>query len=100
FIEDERLQGMIDLLYREAKRMMAIGDAEGAQKKCLKALRFEGCKSRAADAKMAAHPPVPPRTTLERRTAEARARTRGRLDTFTHTFIHDRVVVRQTASMS
>ncbi|KAF4692003.1 putative tubulin polyglutamylase ttll9 [Perkinsus olseni] len=100
FIEDERLQGMIDLLYREAKRMMAIGDAEGAQKKCLKALRFEGCKSRAADARMAAHPPVPPRTTLERRTAEARARTRGRLDTFTHTFIRDRVVLRQTASMS
>ncbi|KAF4740892.1 hypothetical protein FOZ62_027128 [Perkinsus olseni] len=106
FIEDERLRGMIDLLYREAKRLMAIGDAEGAQKivvtpqKSLKALRFEGCKSRAADARMAAHPPVPPRTTLETRTAEARARTRGRLDTFTHTFIYDRVVVRQTASMS
>ncbi|KAF4665342.1 hypothetical protein FOL46_003729 [Perkinsus olseni] len=100
FVEDERLRGIIDLLYREAKRLMAIGDTEGAQKKCLKALRFEGCKSRAADARMAAHPPVPPRTTLERRTAEARARTRGRLDTFTHTFIRDRVVVRQTASMS
>ncbi|KAF4659099.1 hypothetical protein FOL47_007719 [Perkinsus chesapeaki] len=82
FMDEGRLRREIDLLYREAKRLRDNEDLKGAREKCLKASRLEGCLSRAKDALMAADPPEPPKSGLEERTAEARLRTKGRLDTF------------------
>ncbi|EER19167.1 cathepsin b, putative [Perkinsus marinus ATCC 50983] len=71
FLSDERLQHMVYRLSKQAEKLMTKGDLKGAQEMSLKALRFEGCRSRAVETEKAAKPLVFPETNLDQRTGYA-----------------------------